>query len=91
MIKNLIPTSPQKLNPEPIPMSLKPLSLQAQDQYLANQELPIVSIVVPLGWLPSRTLNVEVVKPKKGTTMETTGMDERVFQESSYMSWFRQP
>ena len=36
--------------------------------------LPIVSIVVPFWGLPFRILNVELVKPKKGTTMETIGM-----------------
>ena len=35
--------------------------------------IPIVSIVVPFWGLPFRILNIELVKPKKGTTMETTG------------------
>ena len=35
--------------------------------------LPVVSIVVPFLGLPFRILNIELVKPKKGTTMETMG------------------
>ena len=35
---------------------------------------PIVSIVVPFGGLPFRFLNIiKLVRPKKGTTMETIG------------------
>ena len=34
---------------------------------------PIVSIVVPFLGLPVRILSIELVKPKKGTTMETIG------------------
>ena len=36
----------------------------------AVRDLPIVSIVVPF-----RILYIELVKPKKGTTMETIGRD----------------
>ena len=35
--------------------------------------LPIVSIVVPFGGLPYRILIIYLVKPKKGTAMETIG------------------
>ena len=35
--------------------------------------LPIVSIVVPFWGYHFRILNIELVKPKKGTTMETIG------------------
>ena len=35
--------------------------------------LPIVSIVVPFWGLPYRILHKKLVKPKKGTTMETIG------------------
>ena len=38
---------------------------------LKNSELPIVSIAVPFLGLPFGILNIELVKPKKGTTMET--------------------
>ena len=38
-----------------------------------NEVLPIVSIVVPFWGLPFRILNIELVKPKKGTAMETIG------------------
>ena len=37
------------------------------------RDLPIVSIVVPFWGLPFRILYIELVKPKKGTTMETLG------------------
>ena len=36
----------------------------------------MVSIVVPFLGLPFRILNIELVKPKKGTTMETIGIEE---------------
>ena len=36
--------------------------------------MPIGSIVVPFWGLPFRILNIELVKPKKGTTMETIGI-----------------
>ena len=35
--------------------------------------LPVVSIVVPFLGLPYRILIIYLVKPKKGTTMETIG------------------
>ena len=35
--------------------------------------VPVVSIVVPFWGLSFRILNIELVKPKKGTTMETIG------------------
>ena len=35
--------------------------------------LPIVSIVVPVWGLPYRILIIYLVKPEKGTTMETLG------------------
>ena len=35
--------------------------------------LPVASIVVPFWGLLIRILNIELVKPKKGTTMETIG------------------
>ena len=37
--------------------------------------IPIVSIVLPLWGLPftGRTLNIQLVKPNQGTTMETIG------------------
>ena len=35
--------------------------------------LPIVSIVVSFLGLPFGILNIELVKPKKGTTMDTIG------------------
>ena len=38
--------------------------------------LPIVSIVVPFWGYLFRILNIEWVKPKKGTTMETIGRIE---------------
>ena len=37
--------------------------------------LPIVSIVVPFWGYLFRILNIKLVKPKKGTTMETIGKD----------------
>ena len=37
--------------------------------------IPIVSIVVPFWGVPYRILNIYLVKPKKGTTMETIGKD----------------
>ena len=36
--------------------------------------IPIVSIVVPFWGLPYRILIIYLVKPKKGTTMETMGI-----------------
>ena len=41
---------------------------ESRDSYI-----PIVSIVFPFGGLPFRKLNIDLVKPKKGTTMETIG------------------
>ena len=38
--------------------------------------LPIVSIVVPFWGLPFRILHIELVKPEKEATMETTGRVE---------------
>ena len=35
--------------------------------------VPVVSIVVPFLGLPYRILIIYLVKPKKGTTMETIG------------------
>ena len=46
--------------------------------FLKNSGLPIVAIVVPFWGLPFKILNIELVKPKKGTTMETIG---RVVEE----------
>ena len=42
--------------------------------FIGISVLPIVSIVVKRR-LPFRTLNIDLVKPKKGTTMETIGKD----------------
>ena len=36
--------------------------------------VPVVSIVVPFWGLPFRIHNIDLVKPKKGTTMETIGI-----------------
>ena len=36
--------------------------------------LPVVSIVCSFLGLPFRVPNIELVKPKKGTTMETIGI-----------------
>ena len=36
--------------------------------------MPIVSIVVPFWGYPFRILNTKLVKPKKGTTVETIGV-----------------
>ena len=44
----------------------------------AQTIIPIVSIVVPFWGLPCGILNIELVKPKKGTTMETTGTTDAV-------------
>ena len=38
---------------------------------------PIVSIVVPCLGVPFGILNIKLVKPKKGTTMETLGLNRR--------------
>ena len=38
--------------------------------------LPVVSIVVLFLGLPFRILNIELVQPKKSSTMETTGTAE---------------
>ena len=37
------------------------------------RKVAIVSIVVPFGGLPFRILNIDLVKPKKGATMESIG------------------
>ena len=42
--------------------------------------LPIVSIVVPFWGLPYRILHKKLVKPKKGTTMETIGKPQTGFK-----------
>ena len=38
-------------------------------------DIPIVSIPVDFLGLPFRILYIELVKPKRGTTMETIGKD----------------
>ena len=40
---------------------------------LQNNRVPVVSIVVPFWGVPYRILIIYLVKPKKGTTMETIG------------------
>ena len=45
--------------------------------------LPIVSIVVPFWGYLFRILNIKLVKPKKGTTMETTGSDQGPYKHTN--------
>ena len=42
--------------------------------YFGLAPVSIVSVVVPFRGLPCRILNIELVGPKKGTTMETLGV-----------------
>ena len=49
--------------------------------------LPIVSIVVPFGGYLYRILIIYLVKPKKGTTMETIGNACRVHVPKDYILW----
>ena len=45
--------------------------------------VPIVSIVVPCWGYLFRIRNIKLVKPKNGTTMETTGRVSMVFRPKS--------
>ena len=47
--------------------------------------LQVVSIVVPLGGLPYRILHIKLVKPTKGTTMET------IVRDDIFSSWLPGP
>ena len=62
---------------------MDPLGLHTQESPRLFLILPRVSIVVPFWGLPYRILITYLVKPQKGTTMETIGITSRTLKSLS--------
>ena len=70
---NVKPVKPRLLDPTERATKWQERT-QLPEVFTATCEIPIVSIVVPFWGLPYRILHIKLVKPKKGTTMETIGI-----------------